>query len=144
MEWYLSALRKYADFSGRARRREFWYFFLFNTLFFVGFRILDEFIITEHPEIWNLSHPDRIYGLPGLLFLISGPLSGIYLLVTIVPTLAVIVRRLHDISRSGWLWLVLIINLPLGFPVLLPFFLRDSTPGENRYGPNPKEVYSLD
>lgn len=119
MNWYLEALRKYATFEGRARRKEYWFFILFNVLAVVVLGIIDVVLGTSSKEA-------------GL-----GLLSGIYLLAVLLPALAVTVPRLHDTDRSGW-W-ILIEFIPLiGGLVLLVFTLLDSTPGSNRFGPSPK------
>lgn len=119
MNWYLEALRKYATFEGRARRKEYWFFILFNVLAVVVLGIIDVVLGTSSKET-------------GL-----GLLSGLYLLAVLLPALAVTVRRLHDTDRSGW-W-ILIEFIPLiGGLVLLVFTLLDGTPGSNRFGPSPK------
>ncbi|WP_022963882.1 DUF805 domain-containing protein [Halopseudomonas pelagia] len=119
MDWYLEVLRKYAVFSGRARRKEYWFFALFNMLAMLVLSFVD--------------------GMIGLYSMEAGMglLSGIYALAILIPSLAVTVRRLHDISRSGW-W-ILIAFIPLiGALVLLVFTVLDSKPGSNQYGPDPK------
>jgi len=120
MNWYLDVLKtKYAQFSGRARRKEYWMFFLFNILISIGLTIIDSITGT-------LSEAGGI-----------GLLSGLYSLAVLVPGIAVTVRRLHDTERSG-LW-ILIILLPLiGAIVLLVFMCLDGTPADNRFGPSPK------
>ncbi|MER6464545.1 DUF805 domain-containing protein [Streptomyces sp. NPDC001288] len=112
MNWYLAALRKYATFSGRARRSEFWLFTLFNGLAVLLAGILDGVLG------WGLW------------------LTFVYLLFVFVPTLAVAVRRLHDTGRAGW-WL-LIALIPFGGIVLLVFDVLEGTSGRNKYGPDPK------
>ena len=114
MNWYLEVLKKYAVFSGRARRKEYWMFFLFNIIiaFAIGF----------------------VTGFIGAAFGIGTALSNatnlIYNLAIFIPSIAVAIRRMHDIGRSGW-WIL--------FPVVnLVFLCLDSQPGENEYGPNPK------
>lgn len=119
MNWYLSVLRKYFVFQGRARRKEYWFFWLFNTIFLAILSVLDNSTGTFNP--------DSGYGL----------LSGIYSLVVFIPSLAVSVRRLHDTSRSGW-WLLISFIPLIGFIVLLIFMLQNSAPGQNQYGANPK------
>jgi uncharacterized membrane protein YhaH (DUF805 family) len=121
MEWYLQALKKYATFEGRERRNEYWFFVLFNFLAIMVLAIIDGLAGTfsEEAEI--------------------GLFSGLYLLAVFLPSLAVTVRRLHDTDRSGWWILVNFIPL-IGFIVILIFALLDSTPGDNKYGPNPKDV----
>ena len=119
MDWYREALRKYAEFEGRSRRKEYWFFALFNTLFSTILVFSDSLVGTFNEAA-------------GL-----GLLSGIYSLAVMIPSLSVLVRRLHDTGRSGW-W-ALIIFLPLiGIIVLLVFCLLDSDDGDNRYGSNPK------
>lgn len=118
MYWYLEVMKKYAEFSGRARRKEYWTFQLVNSIIFV---LLFAAII-----------PQRRTPMAFVLLLAA---IG-YGLATIIPGLAVSVRRLHDTNRSGcWLLISLI---PLDGLVLLVFYLLDSTPGNNQYGPNPK------
>lgn len=122
MYWYLEVMRKYADFSGRARRKEYWMFQLINIV------ILGALLAALIPPL--IAHTQTF--LP--LFL--GVFLCVYALATIVPGLAVSVRRLHDADLSGW-W-VLVGFVPAGGIVLLVFHVLDSTPGPNRYGPNPK------
>ena len=120
MSWYLEALKKYAVFSGRSRRREYWYFVLFNIIVSIVLGAIDGLL---------LGTLDSGMGV--------GLLSGIYSLAVLIPTLAVTVRRLHDIDRSGW-WILIGLVPLIGVIVLLVFALLDGTPGDNRYGPNPK------
>jgi uncharacterized membrane protein YhaH (DUF805 family) len=120
MNWYFEALRKYAVFSGRARRREYWIFTLISVVVNIVVSIVDMAIGTYDE--------DSGFGL----------LSGIYTLAVFIPSLAVTVRRLHDTDRSGW-WMLISFAPCVGGIVLLVFLLSDSTPGENRYGPSPKE-----
>lgn len=113
MNWYLGCWKKYAEFSGRARRQEFWMFVLFNSLAGVALGVVDGILGT------------------------NGGLGGLYSLAVLIPFLAVSVRRLHDTDRSGWWILVNIIPL-IGAIILLVFLCSDSKPGENRFGANPK------
>lgn len=121
MYWYLKALKQYADFSGRARRKEYWMFVLFNVIFAIVAMILD--------NILGLTIGDLTYGV--FYFL--------YGLTVLIPGLAVAVRRLHDIGKSGWMILITIIPL-IGAIWLLVLLMTDSNPGENEYGHNRKEV----
>ena len=131
VHWYLQGLKKYLFFSGRARRNEFWMFQIYNVL--VAFIILP--IISVNLVI--------ILGGSFEIFLIAYGLSmGIYSLGTGVPSLAVSVRRLHDIGRSGW-WL-LIGLVPVASLILIFWYLSDSKAEENKYGPNPKEISPSD
>jgi uncharacterized membrane protein YhaH (DUF805 family) len=120
MSWYLMALRKYLDFSGRARRKEYWYFTLFYYLGVFLTVILDVLLGTFSPQ-FSL-----------------GWVSVAYLLASLLPMLAVSVRRLHDIGRSGW-WVLLNLLPGLGAAVLSVIALFDSQPGNNAFGPNPKQ-----
>jgi len=113
MNWYIEVLKKYAVFSGRARRKEYWMFVLFNVIISVVLSFVE--------------------GLVGS----AGVIGILYSLAVLVPGLAVSVRRLHDTGRSGW-W-VLINLIPLvGLIVFIVFAAQDSQAGENQYGPNPK------
>jgi uncharacterized membrane protein YhaH (DUF805 family) len=104
---------KYADFSGRARRSEYWYWYLALVIIYAIFALLAR---------------------ASNAFWVIGALVDLALLI---PTLAVGVRRLHDTARTGW-WLLIGLVPFVGWIVLLVFFLMDSTPGDNPYGPNPK------
>lgn len=119
MNWYLEVLKKYAVFSGRARRKEYWFFVLFNIIISIVLVFIDVAAGLYNQE-------------SGL-----GMLSGIYSLAVIIPGLAVTVRRLHDTDKTGWWVLIALIPL-IGAIVLLVFMLLDSQPGENKYGPSPK------
>jgi uncharacterized membrane protein YhaH (DUF805 family) len=121
MNWYLTVLKKYAVFGGRARRREYWFFVLFSVIISIVLGIIDGLTGSFSPTV-------------GL-----GLLSGIYSLAVLIPSLAVGVRRLHDTGKSGWLLLLALIPL-VGAIVLLVFVCQDSNPGQNQYGPNPKLV----
>jgi uncharacterized membrane protein YhaH (DUF805 family) len=121
MDWFLGALRKYAVFEGRARRREYWWFVLFVIVISIVLAIVDSMMGTYNSEIG--------YGIIG----------GIFALAMLIPSLAVGARRLHDTGRSGW-WLLIGLIPLIGAIVLIVFFLFDSQPGTNAYGPNPKGV----
>lgn len=122
MNWFLKALKQYADFSTRARRKEYWMFVLFNILATVVAMILDNLLgLTMSPEIPY------------------GPFYGLVALALLVPGLAVGVRRLHDAGKSGWMYLIILIPL-IGAIWLLVLLLKDGVPGTNKWGPNPKEV----
>lgn len=113
MNWYLDVLKKYAVFTGRARRKEYWMFVLFYLIIAFVLGIID-----------------GVIGTVGLLY-------GLYALALLIPNIAVAVRRLHDTGRSGWFLLIGLIPL-IGAIVLIVFFAQDSQPGDNQYGPNPK------
>lgn len=114
MNWYLDVLKKYAEFNGRARRKEYWMFILFNTIILIVLGVIEALI-----------------GSPGVL-------GMLYSLAVLIPSIAVGVRRLHDTDRTGWWWFIFLIPL-IGALVLFVFMVLDSTPGQNQYGANPKE-----
>lgn len=121
MNWYLEVLRKYAVFSGRARREEYWYFFLFSIIVSIVLGVIDGVTGSYSPETG------------------MGLLGGLYALAVLIPSIAVAVRRLHDTERSGW-WLLIALVPLIGAIVLLVFMVQDSKPGQNQYGVNPKEA----
>jgi uncharacterized membrane protein YhaH (DUF805 family) len=121
MHWYMEVLKKYATFSGRARRREYWTFALINSLIFTAFYAIYYIMLARGGSSWLL-----------LSFIF-----GIYGLIIIIPSWAVVVRRLHDTGRSGWWVFVSMVPL-IGEFILLFILLADSQQGNNRYGPNPK------
>ncbi|MGV2939655.1 DUF805 domain-containing protein [Mesobacillus sp. LC4] len=119
MQWYLEAIKNYANFKGRARRKEYWFFNLFHilimgTLYLAG------------SAVESL-----------LLFVVI----LIYYFLTLIPYLSVTVRRLHDIGYSGWMYLVNFIPL-VGGIILLVFTCLDSDANDNKYGPNPKNLFN--
>ncbi len=119
MNWYLEVLKKYAEFNGRARRKEYWYFMLFNFLISIFLAAIDFVSGSFNVETG------------------VGLLSGIYSLAVLIPGISVTVRRLHDTDRSGW-WLLIPLIPIIGGIVLFIFMVQDSASGDNQYGPNPK------
>ena len=119
MEWYLKVLKNYVGFSGRARRKEYWMFVLFNIIFAVVAMILDNVLGLASKE----------YG--------YGPIYGLYALAVFLPGLAVSVRRLHDIGKSGW-WLLIALIPIVGAIMLIIWDVREGERGDNRFGPDPK------
>ena len=119
MEWYLKVLRQYADFDGRARRTEYWMFTLINQLISLSLSALQ-------------------YLLDVSLF---GIISSIYSIAVLIPTIAVAIRRLHDIGKSGWFLLLAVIPI-IGAIWLLVLFVTDGNPHENEYGPDTKDNYA--
>jgi len=113
MNWFTKVLKNYAGFSGRARRKEYWMFSLFQLIFIILAWIAD-----------------MILGTPMILYFL-------YVLGTFIPSLAVTVRRLHDTNKSGWFILISLIPI-IGSIWLLVLMCTDSDPGDNQYGPNPK------
>jgi uncharacterized membrane protein YhaH (DUF805 family) len=128
MQWYIKVLKQYADFSGRARRTEFWMFVLINFLVSIVLGIIDSLIGTA-----------TVVGGSGMVSFSPGLLGGIYSLAVLVPSLAVGCRRLHDTDRSGWWQLIAVIPL-IGAIVLIVFWAQDGQRMPNKYGVNPKMV----
>ena len=118
MEYFLGAYKKYADFTGRARRKEYWMFTLFYIIAVIVLSIIDVVIGTFSVESGN------------------GLLSSIFILGSLVPGIALTARRLHDINKSGW-WQLLVIIPLIGAIVLLVFYVQKGTYGENRFGEDP-------
>jgi uncharacterized membrane protein YhaH (DUF805 family) len=127
MNWYLAVMKKYADFSGRARRKEYWMFALFNMIFLIVIAILDNVLGTTFKM-------ETGYGSQALPY---GWLYMIYALAIIIPGLAVCVRRLHDLGKSGWMLLIAFIPF-IGAIWLLVLYCTAGTQGDNKYGPDPK------
>ncbi|KLU17391.1 MULTISPECIES: DUF805 domain-containing protein [Xenorhabdus] len=116
MNWYFSVLKNYAEFSGRARRKEYWMFQLLN--------IIVAFVL--------LVLGSAINDTAGIALL------GIYIIVTFIPNLAVTIRRLHDINCSGW-W-ILFTFVPVASILVFVFTLLKGTQGNNEYGPDPRRM----
>lgn len=114
MNYYIEVIKKYAVFSGRARRAEYWYFVLFNTIIYTAVTIISNAIGDK-----------------------TNALISLYILFMFVPSLAVTVRRLHDVDYSGWFLLVTLIPL-IGIIWIFVLTLFDSNPDNNKYGANPK------
>ncbi|EPX1268606.1 DUF805 domain-containing protein [Escherichia coli] len=114
MQWYLSVLKNYVGFSGRARRKEYWMFTLINAIVGAIINVIQLILGLELPY-----------------------LSMLYLLATFLPVLALAIRRLHDTDRSGG-WALLFFVPFIGWLVLLVFFCTEGTSGSNRYGNDPK------
>ena len=125
MNWYLKALSQYADFSGRARRKEYWMFVLFNMIFAIVAMILD--------NVLGIAIEGVGYG----------PLYGLYAIAMFIPGIAVLIRRLHDVGKSGWMLFILFIPL-VGVIWLLILLCSDSQIEENKWGQNPKETTEQD
>ncbi len=132
MHWMLMPLRRYAEFSGRSRRREYWMFFLLNVLIsmFVGL----VFLVGYYGD---MSQTEMDTWLMPVLYV-----AGLYSLAAVVPGLAVTIRRLHDTDRSGWNLLWGLVPL-IGAFMLLVFYIQEGTPGPNRFGPDAKGDGSL-
>ena len=121
MNWYLKCWKQYADFSGRARRKEYWIFSLINYIIIFFLYILQ--IVMIESTLWLI--------FPIIFFL--------YAVAVFLPGLAVNIRRLHDIGKSGWWYLIYLIPI-IGAIWLTVLMCLDSEPGENQWGENPKEI----
>lgn len=133
MSLMFEPLRRYADFNGRSRRMEYWLFFVFHILVALVFTIVAVSLVVVGAE----AGPGHGKESAGAAFVVWFLIAGAAWLALIVPTLAVHVRRLHDIDQSGWM--VLLGLIPgVGGIILLVFHLMDGTPGANRYGEDPK------
>lgn len=117
IEWALLPLKRYADFQGRSRRKEYWSF------------VLGTWIVAI-----VLSIVEGILGFSGTVGGAYGPLTALLYLAVLVPSIAVAVRRVHDQDKSGWFILIPIYNLVLMF--------LEGTKGPNRFGPDPKDPAS--
>ena len=118
MNWYIEVLKKYAVFGGRARRKEYWIFSLIH--------IIVCFVLTFIESQLGLLKDEG----PGVI-------GGLYILATLIPNIAVSIRRVHDVGKSGW-WLLILFVPFIGGILLLYYLVKDSDPGQNQYGPNPK------
>jgi uncharacterized membrane protein YhaH (DUF805 family) len=118
MRWFLKVLSQYADFNGRARRAEYWYFALVCVLIAIPLLVLD----------FTFDLYSREAGI--------GALSGVFLFIVLVPSIAVGVRRLHDTGRSGWWWLINFVPF-IGPLVILVFCVERGQPFVNRFGADP-------
>ncbi|MEI4801680.1 DUF805 domain-containing protein [Bacillus sp. NPDC077411] len=114
MQWYLKVLKNYVGFRGRARRKEYWMFFLIHVIVFCVLAFLGEVVSKTFLSI-----------------------AGMYVIAMTLPMLAVRARRLHDTGKTGWLQLLSFIPI-IGRIVLLIFFCQNSQEDDNKYGPNPK------
>jgi uncharacterized membrane protein YhaH (DUF805 family) len=118
VSWYLEVLRKYAQFDGRARRKEYWMFALINIVISIGLGMVGGMLGIGDSTGMNM-------------------LAAIYALAVLIPSIAVGIRRLHDVGRSGW-WTFVVLVPIIGAIALLIWAVQDSDPGSNEYGPNPK------
>ena len=109
---------KFADFSGRARRQEYWYFTVFNMVIQAGLNALGRLVFGSDSNMASI-------------------FSGIFSLVILIPSLAVAWRRLHDVDKSGAYYLFMLIPF-IGWIIVLIQLCKDSQPGENRFGVSPK------
>jgi uncharacterized membrane protein YhaH (DUF805 family) len=125
IEWYKKVVfENYSNFKGRARRSEYWYFALANGIIFTLLIVIGTIIGTVLDDV-----------ITGAI--IGYVLFGLYTLATLLPGLAVVARRLHDVGKSGWFYLVAFIPFIGGIWILI-LFCTEGTQGPNQYGPDPK------
>ena len=122
-ESIVNVFQNYANFSGRARRSEYWYFTLFI------------FLVSAVLSGLNAA----VFGTDAQMTIFT-VIQSLFSLATLIPSIAVTVRRLHDIGKSGWFYFLILIPV-VGSIILLVWECKDSEPGTNAYGPNPKGVY---
>jgi len=121
LEWMTLPLKRYTDFSGRSRRKEYWMFVLGIIIAAIVLGIIES-----------------VLGLSGMVGGVYGPLTVIFMLAIIVPSIAVQVRRFHDQDKSGWFVLISLIPF-VGGIIVLVFMCLEGTKGPNRFGPDPKD-----
>ena len=126
MNYYLDVWRGYFTFSGRARRKEYWYFVLFHDIMAAAGLFIAGALYSENRTIADT-----------FVWIVY-----LYILASIIPTLSVTVRRLHDIDKSGWWQTVGLIPVIGGFWLLI-LMCTDGTVGPNQYGPDPKAIDSV-
>ena len=122
MQWYIDVLKKYAVFDGRARRKEYWMFVLFNVIASIILSILDKILGLDFGSGSTSS---------------SGWLSTIYSLAVLLPTIGVAIRRMHDTNRSGW-WILINLVPCIGWIWFIVLAAQEGVAGDNQYGPDPK------
>lgn len=120
MQWFTDVIKKYAVFSGRARRKEFWMFVLFATIISIILSIID-----------------RALGLTYGAADSNGVLGTIYSLAILLPYIGVAIRRMHDTGRSGW-WLLINLVPCIGTIIFIVFAAQEGNVGDNAHGPDPK------
>ena len=112
MDYFLDAYRQFVNFQGRASRKQYWMFYLFYVIFYIICAVFDDLLQT------------------------GGLLMALFALVSILPSIAIVTRRLHDIDKSGW-WQLLVFIPVIGAIVLLVFLVMKGTETENRFGSVP-------
>ncbi len=127
LEWMLMPYKRYVDFSGRSRRKEYWSYFLLTVIVYTVSNLL---MRTGMPTVDPMT--GQVSGGGGVLFTIGMAIYGIFFLGSLIPSIAVAVRRCHDQDKSGWFILIPIYNIILMF--------LEGTKGPNRFGPDPKDA----
>ena len=142
MKEYIDAIKKYAVFNGRATRKEYWMFTLYNFLVGLAYQIIIGLILAPFGTFQFTENKQ-----PTPFFFLFILISLLYPLFMLLPSYSLAVRRVHDTGHNGWWASISTIKVginhftfAIGQLLFLPFSLRDSQPGENKYGPNPKGV----
>ena len=120
MEWYIKCWKNYAVFQGRARRKEYWMFALFNFVICMALSMIGSLFIDSIGMASQIPY-------------------YIYALAAFIPSLAVMVRRLHDVNKSGWWYFIILVPL-IGIIWMLVLLCTEGDKGDNKYGPNPKAL----
>ena len=129
MEWYLKVMKEnYSNFSGRARRKEYWMFTLMFYVVLIVAMLLDNALGLDFKM--DIGYGEEISSGYGWIYLLTS-------LIHFIPSIGVLVRRLHDVGKSGWFWLISLIPL-IGAIWLLVLFCTEGDADENKYGPSPK------
>ena len=131
MEWMLRPLKRYADFSGRARRKEFWMWYLFVLIMYFVLMYLDAALGLGGTATGYAEGGSVGFNMTG------GLLTLLFMLAILVPNIAVAVRRMHDIGKSGWMVLIGLIPL-FGWIYVIYLYVQPGQAGPNQYGPDPK------
>lgn len=135
-EWMILPFKRYADFSGRSQRQEYWMFYLLN---WIVWGICGVLIIAGFP--WSDMVNDVPGAQPNAALWAGLSLLIIWILVTFIPNIAVVVRRLHDQNLTGWLFFAFVLGdlfMGMGWLARIVMMCIDGTPGPNEYGPDPK------
>lgn len=133
MEWMLLPYKRYVDFSGRSRRKEYW---MFALLFAIVYAVCYALILTGMPSVDPAT--GMMTGGGGALSMVGSAILGIFALGSFIPALAVMVRRFHDQDKSGWFVLLSLIPF-VGSLIVLVFMCLEGTKGANRFGADPKD-----
>lgn len=147
MDWMLLPYRRYTEFSGRSRRMEYW---MFALLMFLVYSVGIGIMFAGGFSMAALAGQDPEAFAPGPLFFLGGGLLALFAIASFLPSIAVVVRRLHDRNLSGWWYLGVILAsmIPfVGFIASIAFLVvmcLEGTRGPNRFGPDPKDPASVD
>lgn len=136
LDWMLMPYKRYADFSGRSRRKEYWMFVLLQLIVMV---VLGGLAFSGMPSVDEYGSP----GEPGIMLYVAGGLLALFVLGSFIPSLACQVRRMHDQDKSGWFILLGFVPY-IGGIIMLVFMCLDGTRGPNRFGEDPKDPNSSD